>query len=196
MKVNPQAVKHLAAFAERSRAGKTAKDLAGLLQLDAAARQAQMLIRKGSGSTDLGKGWTLAVSAGKAQVSQAADAVALKPGTTMDWRGWSIQLKPAVPTARKLKDGKAFWFSTALATAAPLVRAALPGERVAPFGLLGSKLIRDLLAEGKIPAWQRESWPVLTAQGRVVAVLGIRRGQGFEALAGAPALALSVKTPF
>lgn len=202
LSVNPQAVKHLAAFASRAQAGKPQNDLAGLLKLDAKARErAQTVLAQGRGSADLGRGWTLSVGSGQAKVSQGggapqAEPAALRPGKALAWQGWSIQLKPAVPTARKLKDGKAFWFSKALANAAPLVRAAKPGERVAPFGLSGSKLIRDLLAEAKIPAWQRASWPVLEAGGRVVAVLGVRRGQGFEAQAGLPALALSVKTPF
>ena len=65
-----------------------------------------------------------------------------------------------------------------------------------PYGSKGTKLLRDLLAEAKVPTWQRQDWPVLEAEGRVVALLGIRRGDGFEAKTGVPGLVLRASALF
>ena len=201
--INPQAVANLAAFAARAQAGKPARDLAGLLKLSAAARQrAQAVLLAGRGSADLGSGWSLAVSGGQKRVAKTSPAGAdlraqtLRPGAELAWSGWSIQLKPGKAQARKLKEGKAFWFSADLGSASLVVRPAREAERLQAFGLKGSKLVRDLLAEAKVPVWQRAEWPVLEADGRVLAVLGVRRGQGFEVQAGEEAWCLSWKSPF
>jgi tRNA(Ile)-lysidine synthase len=95
-----------------------------------------------------------------------------------------------------LREAGAYWFSPALLAKPIQLRGAKAGERIRPFGFKGSKLVRDLLAEAKVPVSQRLAWPVLVAGGRPVAVLGIRRGQEFQALAGEKALRLSWKTPF
>ncbi len=143
----------------------------------------------GHGSTDLGDGWSLTLSSGQAQLKKSAKAPVslepkkLEPGGAVDWAGWSIQLKPGRAQARSLKEGKAFWFSQDLAHKGLCVRAAKDGERLKAFGLQGSKLVRDLLAEAKVPVWQRQAWPVLEADGRLRGRPGPAAGPGLSARA-------------
>jgi tRNA(Ile)-lysidine synthase len=191
--INWTAVEHIAFFA-RDLGKPKAEDLSGLLQLDRRARvRASALLERGHGQADLGRGWTLRISEGQRLVERAAPAsLALKPGPAQTWNDWRFQLKLAVPDARKLKQDNAFWF----AADAPVmrVRAARPGERLALFGRSqGSKLLRDVLAEAGVPAWQRASWPVIEADGQILALPPWRRGRGFEAQKGQKALCLTWK---
>jgi tRNA(Ile)-lysidine synthase len=194
--INPKALEHLAAFITRLRPAKADRGLADLLKLDAAARgRAQAVLAKGRGKADLGRGWTLEMGQGKGRVARREAAVPLTVGGQVVWGAdWSFTLKPGVPDARKLKQDNAYWFAPALLEQAPCLRAALPGEKMRPFGLRGSKLLRDLLAEAKVPAWQRADWPVLEAGGQAVALPGVRRGQEMTVLPGQKAFCLAWQT--
>jgi tRNA(Ile)-lysidine synthase len=175
--LNAKAVEHLAAFCARIQP--TEPGLAQALKLDAGARARVLaLLAAGQGQTDLGRGWVLAHG-----------------GATVD-KAWHIELKPGRPNARKLKETRAYWFSPDLLARPIQLRGAKPGERLRPFGFKGSRLVRDLLAEAKVPLSRRSAWPVLASGKSLLAVLGIRRGQGFEAQAGAKALRLTWKAPF
>jgi tRNA(Ile)-lysidine synthetase-like protein len=176
LKLNPKAIEHLAAFSSRIK--RDEPGLAELLGLDAKARQRVAALKEaGKGQADLSRGWTL-----------SRGGLALQ-------KAWSIELKPGTPTARKLNETNAFWFSDGILKAGFKLRGAKVGERMRPFGFGGSRLIRDLLAEAKVPVDQRAAWPVLEVEGVIVAVLGLRRGQGWEAQPGKPGWRLSWKRP-
>ena len=53
-----------------------------------------------------------------------------------------------------------------------IVRAALPGDRIAIAG--GSKLVRDALAESGVPRRLRAAWPVVVADAKIAAIPAIR----------------------
>jgi len=55
------------------------------------------------------------------------------------------------------------------------VRAAGVGLRIKPFGMSGTRKVRDVLAEARIPRYQRGNWPVvLDAIGQVLWLPGVR----------------------
>jgi len=198
--INPKAVEHLAAFSARLRPAKGSADLAGLLKLDSAARQrAALLLAKGQGRADLGHGWVLELGAGQTRVSRDTETLApnvpLLLGKLAWGQEWHFELKPGFADARKLKQANAYWFSQELLDQAPRLRGAKTGERMNPFGLRGSKLLRDLLAEAKVPLWRRAGWPVLEAGGTVLALPGVRRAQGLVVKPRKPAVCLSWKAP-
>jgi len=189
-RINPRAVEHVAAFAASLSAHKDAKDVAALLKLDAGARKrAAAALAKGVGSADLGRGWVLDLSAGKARLRATRQGAKLSLGTTR-WNDWRFELKLAVPTARKLVESGAYWFSPALLKSGARVRPLRPGDRLKPFGFEGRHKAADLLREAGVPVWARDGWPVLEAQGRILALPGVRRGQAFQAKSGAKALRL------
>lgn len=196
--INPKAVEHLAAYAASLSGHKSAADLAGLLKLDRATRaRAQALLAKGQGQADLGQGWTLKLSRGRSLVEkagplEAAEVLELHPGSAQAWSSdWRFQLKLGVPTARKLKQDKAFWFALPVLDSGLRIRAVRPGDRLQPFGFgPGSKLLNDLLAEARVPQWQRAGWPVLETADGILALPGVRRGRGYEASAGRKAVCL------
>jgi len=56
------------------------------------------------------------------------------------------------------------------------IRGARAGDRIRLPGLSGHRLVMDLLAEAGVSRWDRADAPVLTANGDVVWVLGVRAG--------------------
>jgi tRNA(Ile)-lysidine synthase len=193
--VNPKAAVHLAEFAAKLAPSKRSRDreLAGLLRLDQGARQrAASALARGEGSADLGRGWSLELSAGHARVLAPEAALALALGISR-WGDWRFELKLAVPGARKLSESGAFWFSPGLLNAGARLRPLKSGERLKPYGFEGRRKAADLLREAGVPAWARQGWPALEAEGRLLALPAARRGTGFEAKAGKKALRLTWK---
>jgi tRNA(Ile)-lysidine synthetase-like protein len=191
--VNPKAVEHLAAFAASLAPAKKTRDLAGLLQLDRAARaRAAQVLAQGKGQADLGRGWTLQLGQGRGRLLQAPAPLRLRVGLWQAWGPeWRFRLKLAAVTARNLKQDKAFWFPAPFAKKALRVRAAAAGDRIQAFGLsAGSKLLMDCLAEAKVPVWQRRDWPVLVLGAQVLALPPWRRSRLAPVQAGAKALCL------
>ena len=55
------------------------------------------------------------------------------------------------------------------------VRARRRGDRFAPFGSVERRL-KDVLIDAKVPRWQRDALPLVTAADQIVWVAGVRRG--------------------
>lgn len=53
-----------------------------------------------------------------------------------------------------------------------LVRRRAPGDRLRPLGLGGSKKVQDILVDAKVPRWERDAVPVVTAGHRVIWLAG------------------------
>ncbi len=57
------------------------------------------------------------------------------------------------------------------------VRSPRAGDRIRPLGLGGTKKLQDVFVDAKLPRAERSAWPVLTADGRIVWVPGLVRGE-------------------
>src|SRR5690606_2494894 len=55
------------------------------------------------------------------------------------------------------------------------VRPRKNGDRMTCFGLKGSKKIKELLIEAKIPRSERDRYPIVVMDGRIIWIPGIRR---------------------
>lgn len=74
---------------------------------------------------------------------------------------------------------------TSLSPAALSVRLPLPGDRILPMGMKGSKLVSDVLHEAGVPLPARGKIPlVVDDAGRVVWIPGIRRSRLYPATVG------------
>ncbi len=61
-----------------------------------------------------------------------------------------------------------------------LVRARLPGDRMAPLGMNGSKKLQDILVDGGVPYYLRDSLPLIcAASGEIAWIPGYRISRGF-----------------
>ncbi len=57
-----------------------------------------------------------------------------------------------------------------------IVRARRPGDRFSPFGGEGERRLKSFLIDEKIPRWERACLPLVEADGRILWVGGVRRG--------------------
>ena len=55
------------------------------------------------------------------------------------------------------------------------IRPRRPGDRLEPFGG-GSRKVKDLLIDAKVPRWERGRVPVVEAAGQILWLGGVRRG--------------------
>jgi tRNA(Ile)-lysidine synthase len=58
------------------------------------------------------------------------------------------------------------------------IRSFRPGDRLQPFGMRGSKKVKDLFIDLKIPRSQRVTIPLLIGNDRILWVAGLRRSAG------------------
>ena len=61
-----------------------------------------------------------------------------------------------------------------------LVRAARPGDRMAPLGMDGTKKLQDIFTDAKVPRDQRDRIPVVECRGQIVWLPGYRIARGWE----------------
>lgn len=98
------------------------------------------------------------------------------PGRVV-WCGWRISATRAEAVACRAEGAGT---SPAWATLAPcdgmrlVVRCRRPGDRLAPFGMRGSRKLQDLFVDAKIPVAERSRVPVVACGDEVVWVPGCR----------------------
>jgi tRNA(Ile)-lysidine synthase len=88
--------------------------------------------------------------------------------------------------------------SVSLATVAGravTIRAASSGDRMAPYGMEGTRKLQDIFTDLKIPQAQRAQWPVVECGGEIIWLPGYRIARGWQLSADSePALHLSVSS--
>jgi tRNA(Ile)-lysidine synthase len=73
-------------------------------------------------------------------------------------------------------DAYAAWFDADEASGPWIARTRRPGDRLDAFGLNGSKTVKDIFVDGKLPKADRDVWPVVTDKaGALLWVPGFRR---------------------
>lgn len=73
-----------------------------------------------------------------------------------------------------------------------VVRERRPGDRIAPIGMEGTKSLQDILVDAKVPAIERDAYPVFECDGQIVWLPGYRVSRDFAVRDGDVILALSV----
>lgn len=127
----------------------------------------------GSRRLDLGAGWTAEVTAQRVHLRTA----------TAPYDAPAVRVLDDLPAARARAllaryprlAGTRFALLDADAVGPIQVGTASQGRRLRPFGMAGTRLLRDLLAEAGVPPAARASWPVVeAADGRVLWLAGVR----------------------
>ncbi|GEN44749.1 tRNA lysidine(34) synthetase TilS [Alkalibacillus haloalkaliphilus] len=74
-----------------------------------------------------------------------------------------------------------------------MIRSRMPGDRVKPLGLKGSKKVKDIFIDEKIPKVKRDSWPIVESkQGEIIWVPFIVKSE-FVSRTGALKLKLTIE---
>ncbi len=120
--------------------------------------------------------------------------ISRRPGTDGPWRaavlerqgcvcvdavGWRFCAALDVPPApgRWSRSKWTAWFPPHIGGRAA-IRPARAGERVHPGGMCGTRLVSDILADGKVPRAFRPLYPVLEFEGEIVWIPGLCRCAG------------------
>ncbi len=61
-----------------------------------------------------------------------------------------------------------------------VVRTFRPGDRIQPLGMDGTKKLKDLFIDEKVPLEERRRIPIVVADGRIVWVVGMRQSEEFR----------------
>ena len=73
------------------------------------------------------------------------------------------------------------------------VRGRRDGDRIAPFGLHGTKKLQDVFTDAKVPAEERDSYPVIVCNGEIAWLPGYRIAEKFAVREGDTAIRICVE---
>lgn len=87
-----------------------------------------------------------------------------------------------VPAANSMpasaQDRNVAWFDAAEVGGSVVIRNRRSGDRIEPFGLNGTRKVKDMFIDGKLPRHRRERWPIVTGrEGELLWVPGFRRSR-------------------
>ena len=151
---------------------------AELMDFDAIASASALLeSRRGTKSVELGGGWKIIRRYGELAVEKTPTYTAVV---------WSLQIEPhrgivkERPTTPGRLPARATLNAAVVDKSALLVRAAQPGDRMAPLGMDGTKKLQDIFTDAKVPRDQRAQIPVVECRGQIVWLPGYRVARGWE----------------
>jgi tRNA(Ile)-lysidine synthase len=156
------------------------QELAGAQSVSGHVDAILALPREGTASLDLPGGLRAVAEYGRLRIEPRAAPVAPAPAR-LDVPGRAAfgagvvtaELGPDLPIA----DGTL----AAAALAPPLeVRAWVPGDRMRPLGLDGSRSLQDLFTDRKVPRGRRGTLPVVLSAGEIAWVPGVATGERFR----------------
>ncbi len=143
---------------------------------------------------DLGSGWRAELAFDRLRIVQMPEregppSACRIQGNCGEARfgGWEVRWRIA-PAGTIRRRGSVTWFPRG----AFVVRSWQPGDRLVPFGGVGSRKVRRVLMEARVPRPDRATYPVIERDGEVVWVPGLCRAAGALPTAGAPAHELEV----
>jgi len=114
-------------------------------------------------------------SPGKASAPGGWEMLLEEPGCYLLPCGSSLSLSPVSPPANLRSVPATRAYLDPVAASFPLlVRTFRPGDRFRPLGMTGSKKVKDLFIDEKIPAGERRCLPLLFSGGTLLWVGGLR----------------------
>ncbi len=150
-------------------------------------------------SVQLGGGWVAEIAFDKVRIVPASstvgdiDAVPLVAETggsgRVNWGTWQITWcsEPAGETVRAAH-------TTWITPGTNELRAVAPGDRLVPLGGVGHRRVRRLLMEARVPARDRDAYPVLVRDDSVLWVPGICRAETAVPQPGEPAVRIDARS--
>jgi tRNA(Ile)-lysidine synthase len=103
------------------------------------------------------------------------------PGTTrIEQAGREVEvsvLGEAPDSGEVYRSGEAAYFDLDKLSLPLTARSWREGDRIAPFGLAGSKKVHDVFVDEKIPASERASIPIICDKDEIIWIAGVRRSE-------------------
>ncbi|GEN34557.1 tRNA lysidine(34) synthetase TilS [Aneurinibacillus danicus] len=96
---------------------------------------------------------------------------------------------------KQLEDGTFAMFDPAIVKGKLYVRQRHAGDRMVPLGMSGSKKVKDILIDMKIPRHKRDQIPILTDDEHILWIPGVKRSSWYMPLAEADTVLYVVLQP-
>lgn len=99
--------------------------------------------------------------------------------------------------SKRLKSSNTAYFDMDYLPPGPIVaRNFLPGDRLRPLGMAGTKKVKDIFIDAKVPPHERERCPIVTSGEAILWVAGLRQSGEFKVTGKTRrVLRLSIDTP-
>lgn len=142
---------------------------------------------------ELGEGWVGEAAfdrlrVHRSRVTSAAPTVVHDQRGTVAFDTFQVSWEPSVAPGRLERRAWTTW----VARPGWELRARRAGDRIRPLGGVGSRHVRRLLIEARVPRSQRAGYPVLARDETILWVPGICRGEGEVPTPGTPAVRVDV----
>ena len=144
-------------------------------------------------SVPLGAGWRGELAFGRLRIvpdtGLAPSPVSLSGHAgELRWGRWRLRVRQAAAPERQERRGMTAWFADPELT----VRGPRAGERLAPLGGRGRRLLVRCFQDAQVPRGERGSWPVLEVAGTAIWVPGVCRAAALIPPAGSEAWRVDV----
>lgn len=148
---------------------------------DVAAEAMRLAADPEGGLLDLGGGHRLRMESGTISVEDRdpvgsgdgdGDGVQITPGVAASWRGWTLEVT-LLDAPFAITGAEEATLDREDLSAALTVRGWLPGDRIQPLGMKGSKTLQDLFTDAGVPRSERARIPVFTSASEIVWVAGL-----------------------
>ncbi len=133
--------------------------------------------QRGTKFLDLGGGWKVVRRYNDLTLERSPDAAAPLWKLDVTQHRGILKERPTMPGQLPACATLGAW---AVGGAPLVVRAAQPGDRMAPLGMEGTKKLQDIFTDAKVPRDQRASIPVVECKGQIVWLPGYRIARGWE----------------
>jgi tRNA(Ile)-lysidine synthase len=133
----------------------------------------------GSGLRAFAEYGRLIISRSGEQAGTLTSRTLTVPGTVDLERAGRIVAEPG-GAAEPPSDPRAALIDADAITGPLSVTAVLPGDRMRPFGMQGTRKVSDILIDAKVPARQRTSVPVVRDGERIVWVAGVKSSDDYR----------------
>ncbi len=143
--------------------------------LDALAAGRGEVHLPGGAAARIGSGVLSFGGASSSPVPDRAWELPLDGEGTIAELGWAFRLSTVPRPENLVPQGPLVAHFDPRRIVPPLVvRPPREGDRLRPLGMAGTKRVRDLLMEARIPRWQRTRWPLLCDAQGIAWVVGVR----------------------
>ncbi|HEY4830044.1 MAG TPA: tRNA lysidine(34) synthetase TilS [Solirubrobacteraceae bacterium] len=140
------------------------------------------LSERGTAMLDIGSGLRAVAEYGRLRIApldrpgrhEALEPVMLAIPGSVSFAGLEVRCEPTAPAPEAgVLDREALGSEL-------VVRSWRPGDRIAPLGLGGTKLLQDLFSARRVPRMQRAGVPVVESGGEIVWVAGLATSERFK----------------
>lgn len=164
----------------------------------------ERLLAGSTPAVNLSDGAIVDIRDGAAVMRAPAPPAAPPPETTLTvpgdtrWGDFVLTVSDADKIARERDHLGAFPAACTLSRASlggrPLtVRGRLPGDKIRPLGLNGGRKVQDVFVDGRVPAADRDAYPLVLCGGEIAWIPGYRVAAAFAAKSGEPLVGIAVR---